>query len=269
MKSDGASAVPDSKAVVPHGGSGAMFDGIAPRYDLLNRLMSFGVDRRWRKKTVAALALGPGGRALDLATGTADIALSIADAYPDTQVVGVDPSVGMLDIGRRKIDQRGLGERVTMEVGDAQALRFEDRSFDGVSIAFGIRNVPDRARALREMARVTRLGGRIAILELSEPRGGLIAPLARFHIRTLVPRLGALLSGAREYRYLQESIAAFPPAEEFAELMRASGIEIVKVERLTFGVCHLYVGTPRSAGGRTNDQVDDQAGEQTDDGGAA
>ena len=264
MKSDGAPAVQRSKAVVPHGGSGAMFDGIAPRYDLLNRLLSFGVDRRWRKKTVAALALGPGGRALDLATGTADVALSIAAAYPDTEVVGVDPSTGMLDMGHRKIEQRALGERVTLEVGDAQALRFADRSFDAVCIAFGIRNVPDRARALREMARVTRLGGRIAILELSEPRRGLIAPLARFHIHTLVPRLGALLSGAREYRYLQQSIAAFPPAEEFAELMRAAGMEIVKIERLTFGACHLYVGTPRSTGDRTSDATGDRTGDPTD-----
>jgi demethylmenaquinone methyltransferase/2-methoxy-6-polyprenyl-1,4-benzoquinol methylase len=130
--------------------------------------------------------------------------------------------------------------------GDAQSLPFPDRSFDGVCIAFGIRNVPDRPKALREMARVTRPGGRIAILELSEPDGGLLAPFARFHVHTLVPTLGALLSGAREYRYLQRSIAAFPKAHDFGQVMTAAGIELVALTPLTFGVCHLYVGTPRA-----------------------
>lgn len=256
MTSEGAPPVAvQSKAgaMTPHGGSGAMFDRIARRYDLLNRLMSFGVDRRWRKKTVAALALDSGGRVLDLATGTADLALAIADTHPDAQVVGVDPSTGMLDVGRRKVERRGLEQRVSLEVGDAQALRFDSGSFDAVCIAFGIRNVPDRPLALREMARITRPGGRVAILELSEPRGGVMAPLARFHIHTLVPRLGAFLSGAREYRYLQESIAAFPPAEEFADMMRAAGMDVLAVEPLTFGVCHLYVGTPRTPGAMAPD----------------
>ncbi|HET9929223.1 MAG TPA: class I SAM-dependent methyltransferase, partial [Polyangiaceae bacterium] len=120
------------------------------------------------------------------------------------------------------------------------------RTFDGVCIAFGIRNVPDRAKALREMARVTRPGGRIAILELSEPKGGILAPIARFHVHTMVPTIGAWISGAHEYRYLQRSIAAFPPSEVFASLMQESGIDIVNVSPLTFGACHLYVGTPRA-----------------------
>ncbi|GAB4532232.1 MAG: bifunctional demethylmenaquinone methyltransferase/2-methoxy-6-polyprenyl-1,4-benzoquinol methylase UbiE [Haliangiales bacterium] len=231
----------DGRALVKPG-SGQMFDGIASRYDLLNRLMSFGLDRRWRKKTVAALALGPGGRVLDLATGTADIALTVARKYPDCQVVGVDPSTRMLDVGRQKVADKGLTERVTLEVGDAQALPYGDGEFDGVTIAFGIRNVPDRARALAEMARVTRPGGRVAILELSEPRRGLLAPLARFHIHRMIPSMGAWLSGSKEYRYLQTSIAAFPPPEEFAALMRAQGLCDVSITPFSFGVCHLYVG---------------------------
>jgi demethylmenaquinone methyltransferase/2-methoxy-6-polyprenyl-1,4-benzoquinol methylase len=233
-----------SHELVPNPGSGAMFDGIAPRYDLLNRLMSFGLDRGWRKKTVRALALAPGARALDLATGTADVAMAIARTHPDCRVVGIDPSLGMLEIGRRKLADQNLADRITLQAGDAQALDLDDDSFDGVCIAFGIRNVPDRARALAEMARVTRPGGRVAILELSEPQRGLLAPLARFHIRRLVPRLGALLSGSNEYRYLQRSIAAFPPPEEFADLMRAAGLDVLAVTPLSFGVCHLYVGTP-------------------------
>lgn len=239
------STAADTHELVPSPGSGAMFDRIAQRYDLLNRLLSLGLDRGWRKQTVRALALRPGARVLDLATGTADVAMAIARAYPQCSVVGVDPSLGMLEVGRRKIAEADLGARITLLAGDAQALELPDRSFDGVCIAFGIRNVPDRARALAEMARVTRPGGRVAILELSEPRRGLLAPLARFHIHELVPRLGALLSGSREYRYLQRSIAAFPPPEDFAEMMRAAGMDVLAVTRFSFGVCHLYVGTPR------------------------
>lgn len=237
--------VTGSQQLVPNPGSGAMFDGIAPRYDLLNRLLSLGLDRGWRRKTVRALALQPGARVLDLATGTADVAMAIARACPGAHVLGVDPSLGMLEVGRRKIADAGLAEQVSLQAGDAQALALEDDAFDGACIAFGIRNVPDRARALAEMARVTRPGGRVAILELSEPRRGLLAPLARFHIRRLVPRLGALLSGSREYRYLQSSIAAFPPPEDFADLMRAAGMDVLAVTPLSLGVCHLYVGTPR------------------------
>jgi demethylmenaquinone methyltransferase/2-methoxy-6-polyprenyl-1,4-benzoquinol methylase len=226
-------------------GSGAMFDRIAPRYDLLNRMMSLGIDQRWRNKTVDALELKPGGRVLDLATGTADLAIKVLRRHPETTVVGVDPSVGMLEIGRQKVEAAGLSARCELRVGDAQELPFPDRSFDGVCIAFGIRNVPDRARALREMARVTRPEGRIAILELSEPKGGILGPLARFQIRTVVPWVGGLLSGSREYRYLQESIAAFPRPEVFADIMRDSGLEVLRVEPLTFGVCCLYVARPR------------------------
>jgi demethylmenaquinone methyltransferase/2-methoxy-6-polyprenyl-1,4-benzoquinol methylase len=224
-------------------GSGQMFDGIAERYDFVNRVISLGIDQGWRRRTVAALKLSPGARVLDLATGTGDLALLVARAEPSAQVVGVDPSERMLAVGRQKVEKAGLAERVTLSAGNAEQLSFESRTFDGLCIAFGIRNVPDRDRALREMARVTKLGGRVAILELSEPRG-LLGPLARFHVHTVVPWVGALLSGAKEYHYLQRSIAAFPPAEEFAERMRLAGLEVLSVVPLTFGVCHLYVAEP-------------------------
>ncbi len=230
---------------VVRGGSGAMFDRIAHRYDVLNRILSFGVDRSWRRRAVRALALQQGYRVLDVATGTADMALLVAKLYGHGHVIGVDPSRAMLDIGRTKVAAQGLAERIELVEGDAERLPFPDGSFDGVCIAFGIRNVPDRACALREMARVTRPGGRIAILELSEPAGGILGPLARLHIRTVVPTVGAWLSGAGEYRYLQESIAAFPPPESFAELMNRCGLDVLSVQRLTFGVCVLYVAAPR------------------------
>lgn len=227
-------------------GSGAMFDRIASRYDLLNRLISLGIDQSWRRKTVAALAPAAGftsqDEVLDLATGTADLALLIARTYPGVRVVGVDPSREMMAVGDQKIRAQGLAARIELQAGDAQALPFDNGRFAAVSMAFGIRNVPDRPRALREILRVTRSGGRIAILELSEPKGGLLSWGARFHMHTLVPWLGALLSGAREYRYLPRSIAAFPPAEEFAELFRSCGALNVRCVELTFGVCHLYLG---------------------------
>ncbi len=225
----------------PAGGSGAMFDAIAGRYDRLNRILSLGIDRRWRRQTVEALALPPKARVLDLATGTADLAIAIAMAHPDAAVVGIDPAENMLAVGSAKLRAMDLQDRIELELGDAQELPFEDDTFDGTTIAFGIRNVPDRSRALSEMARVTTAGAKIAILELSEPRGGLLAPAARFHIRTVVPRVGALLSGSKEYRYLQQSIAAFPAAGEFVEMMRAQGLRHVRAIPLTFGVCHLYV----------------------------
>jgi demethylmenaquinone methyltransferase / 2-methoxy-6-polyprenyl-1,4-benzoquinol methylase len=223
-------------------GSGQMFDGIAARYDFVNRVISFGIDQRWRRRTVRALSLRDGARVLDLATGTGDLALLIARATPEASVVGLDPSEKMLAIARGKVEKAGLAERIELVVGDAETLPFGDATFDGVSIAFGIRNVPDRARALSEMARVTKPGGRVAVLELSEPRGGVLGPIARFHVHTVVPHVGALLSGAPEYRYLQRSIAAFPPADEFASLMRHAGLAVERPEALTFGVCHLYVG---------------------------
>jgi demethylmenaquinone methyltransferase/2-methoxy-6-polyprenyl-1,4-benzoquinol methylase len=255
----GNAAASPGGALAPRPGSGAMFDGIARRYDLLNRLMSFGLDRGWRKKLVRALALPPRAQVLDLATGTADVAITIARTHSDCRVVGVDPSTGMLEVGRHKIAGIELDARVTLQAGDAQALDFPDQTFDGVCIAFGIRNVPDRARALAEMARVTRPGGRVVILELSEPRGGLLAPLARFHIRRLVPRLGALLSGSREYSYLQSSIAAFPPPETFADMMRTAGLDVLAVTPLSFGVCHLHVGTPHERASSGTASAEDPA----------
>ena len=248
---------------LPALGSGAMFDRIARRYDFCNRVLSLGLDRGWRRRTVRALELSPDARprVLDVATGTGDLAIDLARACPGATIIGLDPSPGRLEIAARKIARRRLGDRVTFVVGDAQQLPYQRDELDAATIAFGIRNVPDRAAALRELARVVRPGGRIAVLELAEPsaRAADGAPLyarlarrvfggaARFHTRHVVPRLGALLSGAREYAYLQRSVAAFPPAAEFAALMRRSGLHVIDVRPLTFGACTLYVATPEDA----------------------
>lgn len=238
-------AAAPTELVAPAPGSGAMFDRIAARYDAMNRVLSFGLDRGWRRRTVRALELAGRARVLDLATGTGDLAIDIARMCPGAEVIGLDPSPRMLAIARAKLARRGLADRVTLVLGDAQQLPYASREMDAATIAFGIRNVPDRSAALREMARVVRPGGRVAVLELGEPRRGLLARAARFHTRHVVPRLGALLGGAREYRYLQRSIAAFPPSAEFAAVMERAGLHVIDVVPLTFGVCTLYVATPR------------------------
>ena len=221
-------------------GSGAMFDQIAKRYDLLNRIMSFGMDRGWRKQLIESMPND--GELLDVATGTADVGLALARVHPKTSIVGLDPSQGMLDVGQVKINARRLDERMTLILGDAQSMDFETNRFSGCTIAFGIRNVPDRRQGLREMVRVVKPGGVVSVLELSEPKGGLMAFFARLHVHHIVPMMGWILSGKKEYRYLQKSIAAFPPADEFAQMMASAGLTNIEVRRLTFGVAHLYIG---------------------------
>lgn len=226
-------------------GSGEMFDAIAQRYDLLNRVLSLGLDGGWRRAAVEALELPESADVLDLATGTADLALEMAERVPEARVLGVDPSAGMLERGRHKIAESSSAGRIELQQGAAEALPFEADTFDGIGMAFGIRNVGDRPAALREMARVCRPTGRVAILELSEPRG-VIGVGAKFYLRSVVPWLGAVLSGSREYRYLQRSIEAFPPPDVFVQRMEECGLEVIEVRALLFGVCHLYVARPRS-----------------------
>ncbi len=224
-------------------GSGAMFDAIAARYDFVNRVISLGTDRAWRRRAVRALTADrPVSKVLDLATGTADVALEIAAQYPSAHVVGVDPSSRMLEIGRHKVAAANLDKTIELQLGDAEQLPFPEATFCGVTIAFGIRNVVDRARALQEMTRVTRPGGRIVILELGEPDMPILGPMARVHIHSVVPWLGAMLSGAPEYRYLSRSIAAFPRRSEFSAMMSDCGMRNIRVELLAFGAASIFIG---------------------------
>lgn len=236
-----ANAGETSSSLAQVNGSGDMFNQIAKRYDLLNRIISCGLDQGWRRKTIASLNMQDGFRIMDLGTGTADLPIEIVRQCPGVSVVGVDPSVGMLDVGRTKMTRHNLDAKVELHEGDAQALQFEDNSFDGITMAFGIRNVPDREKALREMVRVLKPTRRIGILELSEPRTGFMAPFARLHIHHVVPLLGSLLSGSKEYRYLQRSIEAFPAPEAFAEMMSSAGFANVEFRKLAFGACVLYM----------------------------
>jgi demethylmenaquinone methyltransferase/2-methoxy-6-polyprenyl-1,4-benzoquinol methylase len=223
---------------------GEMFSQIAPRYDFLNRLLSLGVDRRWRRQAVAQMLPPSGGRHLDLATGTADMALEILKQKgASAAVAGVDISVAMMRIGRQKCRARGLEDRVSFVRAPGEALPFGDAAFDSACVAFGIRNVVDRDLGLREMCRVVRPGGRVVILEFSTPRGSVLGGLYRFYFTRVLPRIGGLFSRRDAYAYLPESVLSFPEPEAFEAMMRRAGCTAVNRRRLTFGIVTLYVGT--------------------------
>jgi demethylmenaquinone methyltransferase / 2-methoxy-6-polyprenyl-1,4-benzoquinol methylase len=220
-----------------------MFDTIAPRYDFLNRLLSFGIDRRWRRFAVRQLALPPAGRVLDVATGTGDVALEIArQARQDITIVGVDISREMMELGRRKVLASPFAGRITFESAPCEALPFPDASFDGVTIAFGIRNVVDRPGGLREMHRILKPGGRAVILEFSTPRSRLFKSLYYFYFLRVLPVIGGLFSKFSAYKYLPDSVLGFPTQEEFKALMAEAGFRNLRHTDLTGGIATVYVG---------------------------
>ena len=222
----------------------AMFDEIAPRYDLLNRVLSFGIDRGWRREAVALLADaldGPPAEILDVATGTADLAIEALSL--GGTVVGVDLSDGMLDGGRAKLRQRGLGDRVTLVQGDATALPFDDDRFDGALVAFGVRNFENLVAGLEGIRRVLRPGAPLVVLEFSHPTAPVIKQGYAFYSRHVLPRIGKAVSGSSEaYEYLPESVAAFPDGEDFLAVMREAGYRAPVAKPLTFGIASLYRG---------------------------
>lgn len=223
---------------------GEMFTAIAPRYDFLNRLLSFGTDRRWRRAAIAETVPARGGRHLDLATGTADMVLEIfRQKGPPAFVAGSDISAGMLRIGREKVLRAGVAGRTALVLAPGESLPFRDAVFDSACVAFGIRNLADRPRGLREMCRVVRPGGRIVVLEFSRPRSPRFGALYRFYFTKLLPWLGGIFSRRSAYAYLPESVAAFPEPERFAEMMREAGCASVSFRPLTGGIVTLYAGT--------------------------
>lgn len=218
-----------------------MFDSIAPRYDLLNHVLSAGMDRGWRERAVAALGLEPGDRALDLCTGTADVAIAVASSENGVSVVGVDFAGAMLSIGLGKIRGAGLGHRVRLVRGDAAGIPLSDETCDAAAVAFGIRNVAKPERALAELSRVLRPGGRLAILEFGQPRIPGIRTLYGWYFRYLLPLVGRFVSKHRSaYSYLPASVGTFPSAPEFARIIGSNGFKNVKAVPLTLGIVYLY-----------------------------
>ncbi|MEO5895761.1 MAG: bifunctional demethylmenaquinone methyltransferase/2-methoxy-6-polyprenyl-1,4-benzoquinol methylase UbiE [Vicinamibacterales bacterium] len=223
-----------------------MFDAIAPRYDLLNRVLSAGLDQRWRQRAVDAIALGATAHVLDLCTGTADLAIAIARRHPSASVIGVDFSGAMLRLGLGKLRSGSLGDRVRLIRGDAAVIPMASGSCDAATIAFGIRNVAEPERALAELARVMRPRARLAILEFGQPRIPGVRTLYSWYFRYLLPAIGRMVSHHDSaYSYLPASVGSFPPPAEFARTIESHGFVLVEAVPLTFGIVYLYVATKK------------------------
>lgn len=219
-----------------------MFDGIAGTYDLLNHTLSLGIDIVWRKKAINHLQPEPGWRILDLATGTGDLGFEAGKRAQDIWVIGVDPSVPMLLQGVNKNASRK--NPVTFMCGDGESLPFETGKFDGLTIGFGIRNVAELDKALGEMCRVLKTGGRLSVLEFSRPRTPIFRGIYNFYFKYVLPRVGRLVSrDPSAYHYLYESVMRFPEGEAFNQHLSDAGFVDMQEIRLTFGIATIYLAS--------------------------
>lgn len=224
----------------------AMFDSIAPAYDTMNRLMTMGIDRLWRRKAVKLTAAARPRRILDVATGTGDFAIALARKIDGCRVDGVDLSDGMMEVGRKKVAKAGLDGRITFAKGDCLNLPYPDNTFDAVTVAFGVRNFEDLRRGYAEMARVLCPGGQLCVVELAVPTSPMVRPFYKFYTKKIIPAVGRLVSSdPRAYTYLPESIAAMPGAPQMLALMAETGFDTPRIRPLTLGVCAIYTGTKK------------------------
>jgi demethylmenaquinone methyltransferase/2-methoxy-6-polyprenyl-1,4-benzoquinol methylase len=218
-----------------------MFDNIAPWYDFLNHFLSLGVDLYWRRKTIASLKRNPPVDILDVATGTADLAIEAARQFPAARITGIDISHEMLEIGRKKLPGRKLDRRITLLSGDSENISFPNDSFDAVTVAFGVRNFEDLSKGLLEMRRVLRPGGSLAVLEFSKPAAFPFKQLYNLYFRFALPLIGRLTSkDPKAYAYLYESVQAFPEGEQLAAILSKAGYKNISFRRFTLGICTLY-----------------------------
>ncbi|MEC2342753.1 demethylmenaquinone methyltransferase [Paenibacillus barengoltzii] len=221
----------------------SVFESIAPKYDMMNDLLSFRRHKAWRKFTMAKMNMSPGEIALDLCCGTCDWTISMAEASGG-QIIGLDFSERMLEYGRLKVKERGLESRITLVQGNAMELPFEDNRFDYVTIGFGLRNVPDLRQVLREMRRVVKPGGKVVCLELSKPTWQPFKGLYYFYFQNVLPMLGKLVAKRYEqYKWLPDSLVQFPGRAELAEIFRETGLTRVEAYPLTGGIAALHIGT--------------------------
>lgn len=234
-------SAPKERQTYEHTYVKSLFNRIAPHYDFLNHFLSFGFDIRWRKKAVRLLREYQPRTILDIATGTADLALA-ACKPPAEKIFGVDLSPAMLELARKKIRRRGLEHSIVLEEGSAEQLRFPDDSFDAVMVAFGIRNFSDLHKGLREMFRVLRPGGAVMILEFSRPRRAPFSHIYSFYFTRILPRLGGLISRSPEaYQYLPSTVLAFPDGEQFIKILMATGFVGAFQLPVTFGIATIYI----------------------------
>ena len=217
-----------------------MFNDIAPKYDLLNHVLSMGIDIQWRKKVRRLLSTIEPKRILDIATGTGDLAIELAKLKPQ-EIIGADIAVDMLKIGEVKVSKKGLANIIKLEPGDSENLRFDDNYFDAVTVAFGVRNYENLLKGLQEMNRVMRPGGLVAILEFSKPHAFPFKNIYNFYFKNILPNVGKMVSKNDEaYTYLPESVQQFPENKDFMEVMKKAGYKNIKQQRLTFGIATLY-----------------------------
>lgn len=220
-----------------------MFNNIAHRYDFLNHFLSLNIDKIWRRKAISLLRQQKPKRILDIASGTGDLAIEACKLHPE-KVIGIDISTGMLDIGREKIQNLGLNHIIELEEGDSENLRFDDESFDAITVAFGVRNFENLEKGLREMNRVLKTGGKCIVLEFSKPEKFPIKQLYNFYFRFILPGIGRLFSkDKRAYTYLPESVAEFPDGKTFTALLLQCGFKTARQMKQTFGIASIYEST--------------------------
>lgn len=220
-----------------------MFNNIAGKYDFLNHFLSLGIDKGWRKKAIASIAAVQPKTILDVATGTGDLAIAATKLQPQ-HIEGIDIADLMLEIGRKKIAALQLDNIITLQTGDSESMPFSTGSFDAVTCAYGVRNFEHLEAGLREMCRVMRPGGRLAVLEFSHPKKFPVKQLYRFYFRYILPGLGKIVSKhSRAYTYLPESVMAFPEGKVFCEMLTKCGFKEAKARPLTFGITTLYTAT--------------------------
>jgi len=220
-----------------------MFDNISGQYDLLNRVLSFGIDIIWRKKAIAMLKKEKPALILDVATGTADFAIEALSLQPE-KIIGVDISEGMLAIGRKKLDKKGLSHKIELKLADSETLPFADNTFDAVIVSFGVRNFENLRNGLLDILRVLKPGGSILILEFSKPVAFPVKQVYGFYSRYILPSIGRLISKDKSaYTYLPESVAAFPEGAHFIKILQETGYKETLCRPLTFGISSIYKGS--------------------------
>ena len=221
-----------------------MFDNIAFRYDFLNRFLSGGIDIVWRRKAIKQLKDLQPKNILDVATGTADVALMTYKMLKPEKITGIDISNGMLEFGRKKIAKQNLQQVINLQQADSENLPFANETFDAVTVAFGVRNFEHLEKGLSEMLRVLKPGGKLVVLEFSKPKQTGFKKLYTLYMKTITPGLGKLFSGSKSaYSYLNDSVQAFPEGEKFKEIMNSTGYKDTYFKSLSLGICSIYCGS--------------------------
>ena len=220
-----------------------MFDSIAFRYDFLNRFLSVGIDKGWRKKAILQLKELKPSKVLDVATGTADVAIMTYRLLHPDKIIGIDISESMLNLGKQKIEKLGLQHQIDLHLGDSEKIDFPDQSFDAITVAFGVRNFGNLEMGLAEMFRVLKPGGKLVVLEFSKPKQPLFKVVYRLYMNFIAPGIGKLFSKNKTaYQYLNDSVQAFPEGKTFLSIMNKTGFTHTYLKTLTLGICTIYCG---------------------------